>query len=127
MTEHERKEQFGKYISEKRQTLGLTKKQCANLIGITPAYLSDIERGNRNAPTNHLNKIIEVLHIEHCELDAFYDLAGLSHGKWEDLNEMLNNLVIRTTLRLAKEKNINPNELLEFVQNYKAEENTKNL
>ena len=40
---------------------------------------------------------------------------------------MLNNLVIRTTLRLAKEKNINPNELLEFVQNYKAEENTKNL
>lgn len=127
MTEHERKEQFGKYIAEKRKLLGLSVRQCSSLIGITPAYLSDIERGNRNSPTKHLNKIIEVLHIEHCELDAFYDLAGLSHGKWEDLNEMLNNLVIRTTLRLAKEKNINPNELLEFVQNYKQEENTKNL
>ena len=47
-------------------------------LDITPAYLSDIEKGNRYAPENYLDKMIEILRIPNDHIYDFYDLAGKS-------------------------------------------------
>ena len=45
---------FGEFIKEKRLTKGINLRKLAELTGIAPSYLSDIEQGKRNAPANLL-------------------------------------------------------------------------
>ena len=55
---------FGEFIKEKRITKGINLRKLAELTGIAPGYLSDIEQGKRNSPTpEKLAKIIEVLEL----------------------------------------------------------------
>lgn len=42
---------FGQYARSARLDQEVTLKAVADAIGFTPAYISDIERGNRNPPT----------------------------------------------------------------------------
>ena len=41
---------FGEFIAEKRKSRGLTLRGLAAELGIVPAYMSDIEKGNRYPP-----------------------------------------------------------------------------
>ena len=41
---------FGRFVRERRERLGKTVRGFAKELDITPAYLSDIEKGNRYAP-----------------------------------------------------------------------------
>ena len=41
---------FGKFVRQRREELGKTVRGFAAELNITPAYLSDIEKGNRAAP-----------------------------------------------------------------------------
>lgn len=110
------REKFGTYIREKRLEIGMSIRYFAALLNLTPAYISDIERGNRTAPINYLDKMIEILKIEKEEINYFYDLAGCSHLNWPDINEYLAKTPsARKAIRLARDKNLSDEELSSII------------
>ena len=96
---------FGDYVRARRESLGKTLRGFAAQVDIAPAYLSDIEKGNRPAPKRHLEKFIEYLAIEGEELDRFYDLVGDENpGGYPDLNDYVTKMApARIALRRARD------------------------
>lgn len=47
-------ERFGDYARVQREKRRISLRTVAQEIGFTPAYVSDIERGNRNPPAPHI-------------------------------------------------------------------------
>jgi len=52
---------FGDFIAEKRKQKEISLRKMAELLDISPAYWSDIEKGRRNPP--NINKIEEIAKI----------------------------------------------------------------
>jgi len=79
---------FGEFVKQRRESLGKTQKGFAMEVEISPAYLSDIENGNRRAPEKYLKRFAEALAITTPEdLNEFYDMAGVSQkGQHSDIN-----------------------------------------
>lgn len=97
---------FGEYIKLKRIEKGISLRQFASKIGISPSYMSDIEKGRRYAPDKEkLEQIQKVLFVRDEEIQKFYDLAGLSRNEVpQDLPEyIINNNEIKVLLRKTKE------------------------
>lgn len=110
------RDKFGVYVKTRREELGINLRDLAKILGISPAYLSDIERGNRTAPLNHLDLIARELKIEDSELEFFYDIAGCTHHNWPEINEYLaSNRNARKAVRLARDKGLSEEEFLEMV------------
>lgn len=99
---------FGEFIKQKRTELGKTLRGFASELGIAPAYLSDIEKGNRNPPEKHLQKMIELLNLKGSDIDTFYDLVSVDkNGVYLDITEYIENTdTVRVALRRARDKNI---------------------
>lgn len=113
---------FGQCIRKRREELGLSVRALASKIGMSPVYLSDIERGNRNAPTganvkkNYMSKLIQELQIGKDEISAFYDMAEATKGRYVDISSYLDrNENARLALRLANEGDIPDEEWLKFI------------
>ena len=65
--------EFGEYIKERRQSLGLTLRKAAKLVGFDAAYLSRIEAG-KVAPSDELvGRLAKVLS---CEKEELFVMAG---------------------------------------------------
>ena len=47
---------FGEYVKQRRESLGIMMKEFAEKVKISPAYLCDIEKGNRKPPEKYLEK-----------------------------------------------------------------------
>lgn len=97
---------FGKFIAEKRKSLGLTLRGTAAELGIAPAYLSDIEKGRRYPPDmDKLIQISKILKLTEEEKHTMFDLAG--EGKntiAPDLPEyIMSSEKVRVALRKARE------------------------
>lgn len=99
---------FGQYLREKRETLGKSVRGFAEELGMTAAYLSDIEKGNRYAPRKYLDKFIEAFEISEEEKEIFEDLAAATRGyTYEDINPILGGQPLaREALRKFKEARI---------------------
>ena len=68
---------FGEYIAGKRKARDISLRQMAENLGITPAYLSDIEKSRRNPPDiETLEKIAKLLHLTPDEKNTMLDFAG---------------------------------------------------
>ena len=72
---------------------------------ISPAYLSDIENGNRRAPEKFLARFAKALNItSQDDLNDFYDMAGISQkGQHSDINTYIDDkpsarLALRTAM-----------------------------
>lgn len=53
---------LGKFLTERRQKLGLTQKAVAKaLMGISPQYLADLEKGRRAWATWHVRAYVRIL------------------------------------------------------------------
>lgn len=60
---------FGEYLKQLRLKRELTLKKLANLAGLSPSYLSRIERGKRNIPNaRFLNKLAPHLNLSPQEI-----------------------------------------------------------
>ena len=69
--------EFGEFISKKRKKLGISLREVANFLGITAAYLSDIEKSRRNPPDKDvLEKIATILELTAEEKNKMFDYAG---------------------------------------------------
>lgn len=66
---------FGQFISEKRIQNSMTKQELARQIGISTAYLSQIESGVRSNPKEYIIlRLINCLHLKEDEIYLLYDL-----------------------------------------------------
>lgn len=100
---------FGELVKEYRGKKTL--KEVSDKIGITSAYLSDIEKGNRFPSKDKLDKLIKVFNLENEEKDKLYDLvAKESPNKYKvsgDIAEyIMKNEYLRNFIRVAKEKKL---------------------
>jgi transcriptional regulator with XRE-family HTH domain len=108
---------FGEYVKERREALGKSIRGLASELDMTPAYLSDIEKGNRYAPEKYLEKIAKVLCITGDDSYYFYDLAGKSRNNiYPDLVTYIGNTEIaRVALRKARDLNISDTQWQNFI------------
>lgn len=110
---------FGEYVKQRREQLGKTMRGFAAEVEISPAYLCDIEKGNRKAPERFLKKFAEALQItDPDELNSFYDLAGVSKdGQHIDINTYIETLPFaRMALRTAKDHNYTDKDWMELIK-----------
>jgi transcriptional regulator with XRE-family HTH domain len=57
-------EELGKLIKHRREVLGLTIRNLADLTGMSKTTISQIEQGSRNPTLEILNNIFEYLNME---------------------------------------------------------------
>lgn len=73
---------FGKRMRALRRERGVTLKQMADAIGVSPAYLSALEHGKRGRPGWHLiQRILTFFNLIWDEADAIVSLARISHPR----------------------------------------------
>jgi transcriptional regulator with XRE-family HTH domain len=110
---------FGGFIKAKRENFGKSIRGLAAELDMTPAYLSDIEKGNRYAPEKYLEKMVTVLQIIGDDVNTFYDLAGKSrNNNYPDLTEYIGNTdIARVALRKARDLDIPDAKWEEFIDN----------
>ncbi len=108
---------FGEYVKARREALGKSIRGLAQELDMTPAYLSDIEKGNRYAPEKYLSRMIEMLCITGEDTYFFYDLAGKSrNNNYPDLVEYIGKTELaRVALRFARDLNISNSQWQDFI------------
>lgn len=73
---------FGAKIRELRASRGITLKEMADGLGISPAYLSALEHGHRGRPTwSMVQRIIGYFNVIWDEAEDLARLARLSHPR----------------------------------------------
>ena len=73
---------FGKKVRSLRAERGLTQKQMAESIGVSPAYLSALEMGKKGRPSFALvQQIITYFNIIWDDAEELIELAGISHPR----------------------------------------------
>lgn len=112
---------FGKVIKEIREDRGESIRGLSAKLGITPTYLNDIEKGNRCAPKNYLEKLYEELQIPEEQKEGFFDLAAVSRGfLYDDINPYLGqSTAARSALRVARDLNVSDNVWYSFIEQLK--------
>ena len=113
---------FGQYLREKRETLGKSVRGFAEELGMTAAYLSDIEKGNRYAPRKYLDKFIEAFGISEEEKEIFEDLAAEQKARttYENLIRIIDDPDVLEPLKFLRER-----EVVHFQRFGEALEKTK--
>lgn len=114
---------FGEFVKQRRESLGKTIRAFAAEVKMSPAYLCDIENGNRRAPERYLENFANALGITKTEeLNSFYDLAGVSkNGQHSDINGYIETLPsARMALRTAKDNNFTDEDWLELIKYIKS-------
>jgi len=121
-------EAFGSYIRNRREALGLSLRSVALKIGMAPAYLSDVERGNRYAPDKFLSALEQVLEISAEEKDVFYDLAGKCRNDgYPDLREYIDSTdIARVALRKARDYKISDRQWQDFIDSMVKNDGSSN-
>lgn len=110
---------FGEYVKQRRESLKMTMRDFAEKVQISPAYLCDIEKGNRKPPERFLEKFAEVLQITDAnELNDFYDRAGVGkNGQHSDINTYIDGLPsARMALRTARDNHYTDEDWLRLVE-----------
>ncbi len=73
---------FGERVRVLRRERGVTLKQMAADLQLSPAYLSALEHGHRGRPTWSLvQQVVEYLNIIWDDAEELHRLAGLSHPR----------------------------------------------
>ena len=73
---------FGERLRELRRRKGVTQKQMAEQVGVSPAYLSALEHGRRGLPSwSLIQKIIGYFNVIWDEAEELQRLAENSHPR----------------------------------------------
>lgn len=109
---------FGKFVRDCREEKGYSVRLFAKLLGCSAAYLSDIEKGNRYAPKNYMDKIFEVLGLPEEDRQDFEDLAGATRGfQFEDINQFFGEQPLaRVAMRKAMQEKPSNEYWMNFIR-----------
>ena len=116
---------FGNYLKKRRESLGMSIRGLAAELKVSAAYISDIEKGNRYAPSQEkLERLIEVLQIPEDDRLAFNDLASATHGfSYEDINPYLGREPhARVALRKAEKMGLSDSFWISVIEQMDQEE-----
>jgi len=118
-------ETFGSFVRGKRKDRGYTLRGFAEKANLSPVHMSNLETGERAAPTEEaLERIAVLLLLSKEERDKLYDLAAKSKSAPSvalDLPEYINgNQLARVALRTAKEVDATDEEWMEFIAKLQA-------
>ena len=120
---------FGTFIKEKRLEKGINLRKLAELLELAPAYISDIENGNRNSPSpDKMEKLVEVLGLNEEERNEMYDLAAKDRDNTvaPDISQYVkSNDLVRVALRKARNLNLGEQEWLKIIENMENGDDTK--
>lgn len=73
---------FGQAVRRLRAERGVTQRQMAKAVGVSPAYLSALEHGNRSEPSwEFVQRVIGYFNIIWDEAEELQRLGGLSRPK----------------------------------------------
>lgn len=101
------KGKFGEFITAKRKERNLTLRGLASSLGIAPAYMSDIEKGNRYPPDlDKLYKLAALPCLTKEETNTMFDLAAGEKADTvsPDLTEyIMNSELARQAIRMARD------------------------
>lgn len=114
---------FGEYLKQKRLEKNMKAKTAAELLNISPAYLSSLENGSRKPPSFALmDNMASILELKPDERYLLFDLAGENKNPQEiakDLTEYIyQNPQILEMLRYAMKCRLSEREwsiILNFV------------
>lgn len=117
---------FGKLVKKYRGKKSL--KKLGDELGISAAYLSDIEKGNRFPAKDKIDKLITIFDLKEKEMEQFYDLAAEeSPNKYkvsEDIAEyIMENDYLRNFIRIAKEKKLDNSYWEKKIKELESEKN----
>lgn len=110
---------FGQFISEKRIQHSMTKQELARLIGISTAYLSQIESGIRSNPKEEIiANLIFCLHLTTEETYKLYDLyAATNSAVAIDVARYIKqNAIVSKAIRIAEKYGAKESDWLEFIE-----------
>lgn len=113
-------ETFGIFVRLKRKEQGITLRNFANEIGISPVYESNIEKGIRTAPNGEtVEKIAKVLSLDIEDKNKLFDLASETKNDitipYDICCYINDNRVVKNAIRLALEKNVSLEKWKEFI------------
>lgn len=112
---------FGVYARKLRLDRNEFLKDMAKQLGITPTYLSAVERGRRNAPYDWVECIAEKYNLNGRDRDElskaisdsrYYDKLDISHLDFEDKQ-----LVYEIVKELPDLKNTDRNKIMGAITN----------
>ena len=73
---------FGIRLRALREERGITAKEMAAGLGVSPAYLSALEHGKRGRPNKRfVHRVCQYLGIIWDDAEALQEIAGLSHPR----------------------------------------------
>ncbi len=111
---------FGEFLKEKRLEKEINLRKLAGMLDIAPAYLSDIEKGKRNSPTQEImDKIVSVLELSEEEKNTLYDLAAQERENTvaPDISKYVtDNEKVRVALRKAQSLNLSELEWVKIIE-----------
>lgn len=113
------KNTFGAFVSQKRHEQCISLRQFADMIKISPEYLSKIENCERPAPSNDiLMRMSDKLLLSEAEKEVFFDLAARSKSDSSIAVDLVNYIhkypTIYKTLRIAKRCNATDEDWQKF-------------
>ena len=119
---------FGKCIRQQREDVGLSLRSVASNIGISAAYLSEIELGKRYAPTNNSNiiyKLLRVLEIPEEQVCYVMDMAYTSRDYYKGIVDYVSkDEKLRKFIRIASLMDLSDDDWNEL---FKQLYNSKNI
>ena len=122
---------FGSFMRQKREEKGITVRGLATMLGITPAYVSDLEKGNRaaprrNSPKDLLERICQILMSTDEDRHRYYDLAAESRdGQYDELNDYLHQHAnARLALRVARDRGLDEDGWSAIAEQIQKRDNT---
>lgn len=113
---------FGEFLQQKRIVRGITLRKMAELLGITPPYLSDIEKDRRNPPEmEKLEQISSILLLSAEDKTVMLDLAGKKRNTVApDLPKyIMERSYVSAALRTARDLDADEADWQRFVQELK--------
>lgn len=116
------KTDFGQFISEQRKKHSMESQEFAEALGISGAYLSQLERGVRTNPSVELlDKIAMVLCLNQIETETLYDLYAKVSGQISpDLAVYVSSSeTVRQALRTARDANATEEDWKQFIEQLK--------
>ena len=125
------KKTFGTFLTQKRKEKGITLREFARKVGVSPEYICNIEKCRRAAPAQEvLGRMAKILMLSKEETEEMYDCAvhskNTENAVPEDLTGFLNdNRVVLTALRAAKDVDATDEEWQIFMNMLKSNREKK--
>ena len=121
---------FGDFVREKRLEKKINLRKLAEIIGIVPAYMSDIENNRRYPPDKEkIYKIASALELSEDETNILFYLAAneKENSVSPDLPEyIMGTDNARVALRMARDLNADDEDWLKVIEMLEAKKKGDN-